>query len=46
MAKERIYELAKELNVPSKEIVAKAKAAGMDVKSHMSSVSTEETQQL
>lgn len=46
MAKERIYELAKELNVPSKEIVAKAKAAGMDVKSHMSSVSTEEAQQL
>ena len=46
MAKERIYELAKELNVPSKELVAKAKAAGMDVKSHMSSVSVDEANQL
>ncbi len=28
MAKERIYELAKELNVPSKELVAKQKPLG------------------
>ncbi|MCM0582365.1 translation initiation factor IF-2 [Weissella diestrammenae] len=34
----RIFELAKELNVPSKELVAKAQKAGLDVKSHMSTI--------
>ncbi|MDO4903827.1 MAG: translation initiation factor IF-2 [Limosilactobacillus sp.] len=46
MAKERIYELAKELNMPSKKLVEVAKQHGMDVKSHMSSVTTDEANKL
>lgn len=38
----RIFELAKELNVPSKELVATAKAAGIEVKSHMSTVDADQ----
>ncbi|BAP85734.1 translation initiation factor IF-2 [Paucilactobacillus hokkaidonensis JCM 18461] len=38
MGKERIYELAKELNVASKDIVTIAKKQGIEVKNHMSSV--------
>ena len=38
MAKERIYELAKELKMPSKDLVNMANRQGMGVKSHMSSV--------
>lgn len=34
----RVHELAKQLNVPSKELVARLKDLGVDVKSHMSSV--------
>ncbi len=34
----RIFELAKEMNVSSKELVEAAKKAGMDVKSHMSTI--------
>ncbi|MDR3241823.1 MAG: translation initiation factor IF-2 [Lactobacillaceae bacterium] len=34
----RIFELAKELDVPSKELVEKAQKAGFDVKSHMSTI--------
>jgi translation initiation factor IF-2 len=34
----RVHELAKQLDIPSKELVAKLKALGADVKSHMSSV--------
>ena len=38
MAKERIYELAKELKMPSKKLVEVANQQGMSIKSHMSSV--------
>lgn len=38
MSKKRVYELAKELNVPSKDIVEKAQSAGVDVKNHMSTL--------
>ncbi|MED7641428.1 UNVERIFIED_CONTAM: hypothetical protein DVV56_10250, partial [Lactobacillus acidophilus] len=38
MAKERIYELAKELKMPSKDLVNMANRQGVGVKSHMSSV--------
>lgn len=38
MSKKRLYEIAKELGKPSKEVVAQAKALGLDVKSHASSV--------
>ncbi|MBJ7695277.1 translation initiation factor IF-2 [Weissella confusa] len=34
----RIYELAKELNVSSKDLVSVAEKAGMDVKNHMSTI--------
>ncbi len=38
MAKVRVYEAAKELGVPAKELVGRLKALGVDVKSHSSSV--------
>lgn len=38
MSKKRVYELAKELDVPSKEIVTKAQSIGIDVKNHMSTL--------
>ncbi|MGT2785450.1 translation initiation factor IF-2 [Streptococcus merionis] len=38
MSKKRLNEIARELGVPSKEVVAKAQALGFDVKSHASSV--------
>ena len=38
MSKKRLYEIAKELGKESKEIVARAKELGLDVKSHSSSV--------
>lgn len=46
MAKERIYELAKELKMPSKSLVKVAKDQGMDIKSHMSSVTPDQAQKL
>ena len=46
MAKERIYELAKELKMPSKDLVDLAKKEGITVKSHMSSVTSEEANRL
>ncbi|MCT1175763.1 translation initiation factor IF-2 [Pediococcus pentosaceus] len=38
MGKKRIYELAKEINVSSKDIIEKAQADGLDVKNHMSTL--------
>ncbi len=38
----KIHELAKEINIPSKDVTAKAKELGFDVKSHMSSVEKNE----
>lgn len=46
MAKERIYELAKELKMPSKDLVDMAKKEGITVKSHISSVTSEEANRL
>ncbi|WP_197458777.1 translation initiation factor IF-2 N-terminal domain-containing protein, partial [Weissella sp. DD23] len=34
----RIYELAKELDVSSKDLVSAAEKAGLDVKNHMSTI--------
>lgn len=42
MSKKRLYEIAKEIGKESKEVVAKAKDLGLDVKSHSSSVETDE----
>ena len=38
MSKVRVYEIAKQLNVPAKELVERLRALGEDVKSHSSSV--------
>lgn len=46
MSKKRIYELAKEINKSSKEIVETAQSLGFDVNNHMSSLSESEQQKL
>ncbi|VDG20577.1 translation initiation factor IF-2 [Lactiplantibacillus mudanjiangensis] len=46
MGKKRIYELAKELNVPSKQLIAQAQQLGFTVKNHMSTLGDNEAQQL
>jgi translation initiation factor IF-2 len=38
MAKVRVYELAKELNMDSKVLVEKLRAGGIDVKNYMSTL--------
>jgi len=38
MAKKRVHEIAKERGIPSKEVIAKLQAAGLDVKAAASSV--------
>ncbi len=42
MAKVRVYELAKELNIESKELVEKLKSGGMAVKNYMSTLDDSE----
>ena len=42
MSKMRIYEMAKKLNVSSKELMTKLKELSIDVKSHMSTIENEE----
>lgn len=42
MGKKRIYELAKEMNKASKDVVDKAHQLGMDVKNHMGAISSEQ----
>jgi translation initiation factor IF-2 len=41
MAKVRVYELAKELNMDSKELVEKLKAGGINIKNYMSTLDEE-----
>ena len=38
MAKIRVHELAKELNIPSKELVDTLQGMGLDIKNHMSTI--------
>ena len=38
MAKIRVYQLAKDLNMDSKELVDKLKACGLNVKNYMSTL--------
>ena len=42
MGKKRVHEIAKELNKDSKDIIATLKQHGVEVKSHMSTISDEE----
>lgn len=46
MSKKRIYELAKELNVSSKEVIAAAKKKGIEVGNHMSTIGENEERQV
>lgn len=46
MSKKRVYELAKELDISSKNIVEKAHSMGMDVKNHMSSLTDSDISKL
>ncbi len=42
MGKKRIYELAKEMNQSSKEVVTRAHELGIDVKNHMGAISADD----
>lgn len=42
MSKKRVYELAKDVNVPNKELIKMMGKMGIDVKNHMSSVEDED----
>jgi len=44
MTKVRVYELAKELNISSKELIEKIEDLNIEVNSHMSSISSEEAE--
>ena len=44
MKKVRVYELAKKLNIASKELIEKMEELGLEVSSHMSTIENEEAQ--
>lgn len=46
MSNKRIYELAKELNKPSKDVVEKAQQLGIHVKNHMGAITENEEKKL
>ena len=46
MAKRRIHELAKDLNIASKDLIAKFQEIGIDIKNHMSSVDEDSVRRL
>jgi len=46
MVKKRVHEVAKELNIESKELIKKLKQLGINVKSHMSTLEDSEVQNL
>ena len=46
MGNKKIYELAKELNKTNKEIIEIANKLGMDVKSHLNSITEEEANKI
>ncbi|EMF0384909.1 translation initiation factor IF-2 [Enterococcus hirae] len=46
MSNKRIYELAKELNQPSKDVVEKAQQLGINVKNHMGAITTGDEKKL
>ena len=46
LGKIKIHEIAKELGLESKEVVAKAQELGMEVKSHMSTVDDEQANKI
>ena len=46
MGKIKLYELAKEMDIPSKELLEKAKSIGIELKSHLSALSDEDVANL
>lgn len=46
MVKKRVHELAKELNMESKELIQKAAQLGINIKSHMSTLETGEVERI
>ena len=46
MGKMKVYELAKEINVSSKELLDEAKTLGIDLKSHLSSIEDKDVETL
>ena len=46
MEKIKLHELAKKLNLNSKDLIEKAKSLGIDVKSHLSTITEEEAKKL
>jgi translation initiation factor IF-2 len=42
----RVYEIAKEVGVPNKELVSKIQALGIDIKNHMSCLEAEDVQRV
>ena len=46
LGKMKLYELAKELNLTSKELLDKAKKIGIEVRSHLSGLEEEEIEKL
>ncbi len=46
MGNKRIYELAKEMNKSSKDVVEKAQQLGIDVKNHMGAITSSDEKKL
>ncbi|MDN6195022.1 MAG: translation initiation factor IF-2 [Atopostipes suicloacalis] len=46
MSKKRVYEFARELDVESKEVLDKSKEIGINIKSHMSSITEDEMKKI
>ena len=46
LGKMKLYELAKEMDVPSKELLEQAKELGINIKSHLSAISDEDIRNL
>ena len=46
VGKVRVYEIAKDVGVPNRELVAKIQSLGIDVKNHMSSIVVDEVQRV
>ena len=46
MGKMKLYELAKEMDISSKDLLEQAKTLGMSIKSHLSAISDEDAEKL
>ena len=46
LGKMKLYELAKQMDIPSKELLENAKSIGIEIKSYLSSISDEDAQKL